>query len=428
MEKQKSNKAGLSTSEGGFILLNTMLQWSALLYSFTTLRDLVHDYDETVNQDSHDVTVPFVDPDLIYTQHVKGKKNPYNLTGQHLKYPVSAKQILEFIHKNRQFLTDVTGTIELANKDGSPDEGDKPLLMIEKRLDDLDEFDADIVEFDDEFMEEGFHSELVFAVIVNRTQKRITVVFRGSVSPKDFFVDLSMQMVTPDLIDDFASKETQIHVGFAEYLFGKTLDENGLSKYHQILDILQQLYAKPMYKNFELYLSGHSLGGSLSQLMAFTLAGRIDMDGLPIKRVIAISYASPRVGNKRYQEEFTCLECEGKLRHIRVSNEGDIIPVSPWGGYYQTGVNLHVNPEGRATTIHNKNTSLMSQINPGMLGKHSLISYNERMFVDENEDILDMDVDQLYAAYGNLDMYDVDEIRSRKPQSGGLFASCCDGE
>lgn len=420
----KSNKAGLSTADGGFLLLNTMLQWSALLYSFTTLRDLVHDYDETVNQDSHDVTVPFTEPDLIYTQHVD-KESSYNLKGTHLKYPVSAKHILEFIEKNRNYLTDETGTLALANADGSPSSGDRQ-LMIEKRLDDLDEFDADIVEFDDEFVEEGFHSELVFAVIVNRTQKRITVVFRGSVSPKDFMVDLSMQTVIPELIEEFAPKETQIHVGFAKYLFGQTLDEEGLSKYHQILDILQQLYAKKEYKGFELYLSGHSLGGSLSQLMAFTLAGRLDLDGLPIKRVIAISYASPRVGNKKYQEEFTILECEGKLRHIRVSNEGDIIPVSPWGGYYQTGINLHVNPEGRAQTIHNQTTSLVSQINPGMGGKHSLISYNERMFREENEDILEMDVDQLYATYGNLDMYDVDEIRSRKPKSGGLFSSCCE--
>ena len=47
-----------------------------------------------------------------------------------------------------------------------------------QRLEHVDDFDADIVEFDDEFVEEGLKSELVFSIIVNRYVLHVLCVER----------------------------------------------------------------------------------------------------------------------------------------------------------------------------------------------------------------------------------------------------------
>ena len=118
------------------------------------------------------------------------------------------------------------------------------------------------------------------------------------------------------------------------YLFGNTNNDEGKSKFYQILATLKELYAYKDeeagrdYSDYDLYVTGHSLGGALAQLLAFTLAGSKDSDFLP-KPVTAISYASPQVGKSGYLRAFEKLEKDGKLRHIRVSNEGDVVPVAP---------------------------------------------------------------------------------------------------
>ena len=128
------------------------------------------------------------------------------------------------------------------------------------------------------------------------------------------------------------------------------------------------------------------------------------MDGLPTNiRINAISYASPRVGNKAYQDAFTALEDSGKLRHVRVSNEGDVVAVAPSIGFRQTGLNLHVSPDGMMDINYLNNRSFFSQINLGAAKMHGLNSYHERMFRDENKAILDMSVDQLYENFVSSD-------------------------
>jgi hypothetical protein len=54
--------------------------------------------------------------------------------------------------------------------------------------------------------------------------------------------------------------------------------------------------------------------------------------------VIAITFASPNVGDELFNKAYQRLEKKGLVRHIRVSNAGDIVPVSvPGFGYTQTG-------------------------------------------------------------------------------------------
>jgi len=46
------------------------------------------------------------------------------------------------------------------------------------------------------------------------------------------------------------------------------------------------------------------------------------------KKVTALTFAAPVVGNYDYNKEFQALKKMGILRHIRVSNEGDPIPTN----------------------------------------------------------------------------------------------------
>lgn len=119
-----------------------------------------------------------------------------------------------------------------------------------------------------------------------------------------------------------------------------------------------------------------SLGGALASLLSFQLADREDLK-LPIT---CISFAAPMVGNASYQKTFLALEQVGRLRHVRVTNELDVIPLSPpWSGYGQTGVNLHLQSDGSyELSFSQKLKSWGSQLRPSSLAAHSLVTHWER--------------------------------------------------
>jgi hypothetical protein len=186
---------------------------------YATLRGIIN-----ANKDTH----KFIQPELVVTQHLAEDTNPF--TGTHLKKPITTPDMLKFMQLNQKHLVGDDGGLAFNPEgDGKADQdGDGEAdLMIMKRLAQVDdEFDADIIEFDDEFVAEGLGSELVFSIIINRTEKRITVVFRGSVSAKDWVVDLSSAKVCPPIIEEFGKDtNTWVHSGFSgkSFEFGTIL-------------------------------------------------------------------------------------------------------------------------------------------------------------------------------------------------------------
>ena len=195
---------------------------------------------------------------------------------------------------------------------------------------------------------------------------------------------------------------------FIEYLFGKSrIKGKDDTKFDEIIDILEEIYAYKDengrdYSDYELFITGHSLGGGLTQLLAFALAGLKDskLSFLPKdKPITAITYASPEAGNKKFQQNFTELEEQGHLRHIRVSNHGDAVPiVFKYMFYEQTGLNIHVyDEEDKRHTVVEHNSVVGFWINPlQALSMHSLIVYGKRLFAKENDDLLSQGVETLY--------------------------------
>ena len=96
-----------------------------------------------------------------------------------------------------------------------------------------------------------------------------------------------------------------------------------------------------------------------------------------------ISYASPLVGNASFHKSFQAMERLNRLRHVRVTNEFDVVPLSPpRTGYVQTGVNVHLLDDGGDYEISYAGTELKpfwSQFRLfGSVAAHALVNYWRR--------------------------------------------------
>jgi hypothetical protein len=151
----------------------------------------------------------------------------------------------------------------------------------------------------------------------------------------------------------------------------------------------------------------NSLGGALASLLAFYLSasGKLQ-DVLKSHPIIAISFASPPTGDNGYNKAFQALESTRDLLHVRISNEGDIVPVLPVSvplllGYTQTGVNLHLHNDKDMEVGYRNLKWMISQLRWDSTTKHSLGTYYARLKVGRNQETLGkfQTVSDLYDEY-----------------------------
>ena len=172
--------------------------------------------------------------------------------------------------------------------------------------------------------------ELVYGIGINPVEERITIVFRGSVTKTDFLTDANISLARAPHPRNYAEQTTSeelgevgIHKGFYDYLFS----ENGKSsKYVEIMKQLERLYAEsPSRRKYKIYVTGHSLGGALATLFGYYASCS---STLPVP-ITVVSVASPRVGNLSFAKSFVELESKGRLRHLRIANHKDPVPLGP---------------------------------------------------------------------------------------------------
>ena len=197
--------------------------------------------------------------------------------------------------------------------------------------------------------DEKQEKELVYAVGINPDEKRITVAFRGSTTWKDWKTDANV--LTKDVGMMNTKDSISIHKGFHDYLFCP--GENNISKKDEIMSIVNKLLDSPDIDNdnqprrekYQVYVTGHSLGGALSTLFGFCAAASSTFPG----PVTVVSVASPRVGNEFFGKAFALLESTGKVRHLRIANDRDMVTLGPTrilnlttgSGYYvHTGIKM----------------------------------------------------------------------------------------
>ncbi len=149
------------------------------------------------------------------------------------------------------------------------------------------------------------NSKGVITGIVYLGDDIITIVFSGTLLLSQWSTDFDYIQVAPEKLHSYQEGEL-VHKGFY----------NAYIEFQEkILEILNS------YNNqFDLIVTGHSLGGSLSTLCASDLFSR----NLLTRTKTHYSFASPRVGNKIFVENYN-----RKVFGLRINNTEDIIPQFP---------------------------------------------------------------------------------------------------
>ena len=163
------------------------------------------------------------------------------------------------------------------------------------------------------------HTDLQAAVTLSVTKKRITIVFRGSESMSDWYYDLQFRKT--NLHDN-----VYVHRGFHNQLH---INNN----YDKIRDCVSELLKQ--YGDYEVVVTGHSLGAALSTLFGYELSREIG------NKITVVSFASPRVGDSEWRKAF---DAKTNLVHYRVSNNRDIVTAAPMIWYQHVGINIHLLP------------------------------------------------------------------------------------
>lgn len=155
-------------------------------------------------------------------------------------------------------------------------------------------------------------NDLQGAMTISHKHKRICVIFRGSTSNKDWFYNLNIHKTK-------LRNNIYVHTGFY-----KQLNDNGFC--NKILSDL--LVISDKYHDYNIYVSGHSLGGGLASIFSYILSSITE------KNITLITFASPRTGNLSWCKSFNN---KNNLRHYRFINNNDIVTSIPYFCYYHTG-------------------------------------------------------------------------------------------
>jgi len=374
---------GISPTEDSLLSnLNPMLYVSELVYVFAILRNKVlrkKRGDKDLNRE-----------DLILA---KGTEifNDDNIVESSIPTDahITSKNVVDFIVANLE---------ELENHDQINNDLVIYALIAFSKLGEK----ANIVRFDGDLAGKTF----VYGILINHEDKRITVVFRGSVNKGDWTANLKFlkgDLLTPPILKElgFSKDNISVHSGFKDYLFSEA-GPNKKQKYSKIKDRILKLYDNEEYKDYGLYITGHSLGGALSTLMSLQLAASKKIaDILGDKPIVNITFASPYVGGKDWKQAFQTLEKAGKIQHIRVSSKDDIVPsIIATPNYTHVGVNLFLNPEAEngkgydISYIGNRSLFWQWSLSPGE--NHMLDEYNKRQH-EIKDDLRDLTIKSLYA-------------------------------
>ena len=162
-------------------------------------------------------------------------------------------------------------------------------------------------------------TDIQVGVTTSEINKRISVIFRGSESKADWYYDL---MIFKTKILDNKYENVQVHSGFHTQLHKNNV-------YEKLINVVKKLKTK--HPDYNIYITGHSLGAALSTLFGFELANEID------NKVTVVSFASPRIGNPEFR---TAFDKKDNLEHYRVSNDRDIVTAGPMINFQHVGTNI----------------------------------------------------------------------------------------
>jgi len=175
-----------------------------------------------------------------------------------------------------------------------------------------------------------------------------------------------------------------------------------------VIDDIRPLIEKEE-EDFDIYFTGHSLGGALASMSAFKLAGMAE-DWIP-KPISCVTFASPIIGTDQFGAAFEQLEKDHLIRYLRVTNAEDPAPnCLPTSFSMQpmqhTGIHLPLKSTKDIVFTHSSNPSSRvnraSELFQGILKVilyqikyHAIGVYNER-YEEFEKDFRRYTFDELY--------------------------------
>ena len=157
---------------------------------------------------------------------------------------------------------------------------------------------------------------------VNTNLNAIIVSFKGTDNLQSAIQDAKFWQTTAQLNDLIESMpgEAKVHFGFKE---------SYVSLRDPIQSALDQVISK--YPTSQIYFTGHSLGGAMTQLAAVDF---VDRHSDAASRVSVYTFGQPRVGNLDFANYVDTMSYTSRI--FRVAKEGDIVPHVPptFLGYY----------------------------------------------------------------------------------------------
>ena len=159
------------------------------------------------------------------------------------------------------------------------------------------------------------NTDLQAGITISETNKRISIVFRGSESIYDWYYDLSF-------FKKHLHDNVYVHGGFYKQLHN---DDMYLNITNELIELLSK------NENYDIYITGHSLGAALSTLYGYELSRQLS------NKITVVSFASPRIGNGSFKVAFDKQE---NLKHYRISNKRDIVTAVPNINFTHVGINI----------------------------------------------------------------------------------------
>lgn len=360
-----------STGNINYSDIRLMLNLCSLIYTVAEIRRIAREYnlkdDIQENSEAEVYQLMAGEYNFIGTD---GKSTVTEQSGQVPANPLNSSLIEEVIERfpelDREFGSELTvGSIQRLKAIMEDEKGGKRQAF-------LNNLDAS-----------NNRHELVYGITAlsvprNVGSSQISVVFRGSVEPNDWWHNIQFPLIpvrvrlsktqpsvawlveglnynkiqvdrklAEDLQEALGDTPIRVHKGFLQYLFAEQ-KRNQLTKYTAIVQNLTMLLNHPKFKSNQLTVTGHSLGGALATVLSFFLAcdKRIMDDRVARskgrKYISCITFAAPSVGDAGFQRAFHVLQ--KRVKHLRITNNRDFVPLAlPFPSYRHTGIQVHLN-------------------------------------------------------------------------------------
>lgn len=161
-------------------------------------------------------------------------------------------------------------------------------------------------------------SDIQCGITLSETNKRITVVFRGSESLTDWINN--MQMNKREL-----NKDVWVHNGYH-----KILHDNEV--YNRLIMTLNRILKN--HENYDIFVTGHSAGGGIASIFGYELSKILN------NTISVITFGSPRIGNLHFREN---IKNSDNLKIYRITNKRDVVTALPFFfNYYHVGDVIHL--------------------------------------------------------------------------------------